>query len=119
MGNAFKKGESIEARYTKPTGLYPTCAWDERVVRRMILDRHLAPRFPGTEDPGEATEECPICFLVCVRGLGRGGGGAAGGLGRRACRAGDVAGSEVAGSDFFDSDSEYASNVSSLLLGTG
>lgn len=37
-------------RYTKPTGLYPNCPWDEKAVRRLILEGKLAPRFPGLEE---------------------------------------------------------------------
>jgi hypothetical protein len=45
--------------FVKPSGLYPTCAWDDKVVRRLILRRDLAPRFPGKDDPSAAArEEC-------------------------------------------------------------
>lgn len=51
--------------YTKPSGLYPSCAWDPKHVRRLILRRELAPRHPGRDDPSDdAQEECPICMLV-------------------------------------------------------
>jgi hypothetical protein len=45
--------------FVKPSGLYPTCAWDDKVVRRLILRRDIAPRFPGKDDPSAAArEEC-------------------------------------------------------------
>ncbi|GAB5030169.1 ring u-box domain-containing protein [Nannochloropsis oceanica] len=50
-------------RFTKPTGLYPSCAWEDKVVRKLILDGKLAPRFAGLEDKHNGTKECPICFL--------------------------------------------------------
>jgi hypothetical protein len=36
-------------RFTKATGLYPTCAWDERTVKKLILDGKVAPRLVGVE----------------------------------------------------------------------
>ena len=52
-------------RFTKPTGLYPTCAWEDKAVRKLILEGRLAPRFAGLEDKHKSfpTKECPICFL--------------------------------------------------------
>lgn len=56
---------AVEYLYTKPSGLYPTCAWDPKYVRRLILRGELAPRYPGRDDPDlDAREECPICMLV-------------------------------------------------------
>lgn len=45
--------------------LYPTCPWDVKSARRLIVDRKIAPRFPG-KDAKEScfTQECPICFMV-------------------------------------------------------
>ena len=38
---------------------------DLRAVRRLVLDRKLAPFFQGTGDPTTPLDvECPICFLV-------------------------------------------------------
>ena len=55
----------VELYYTKSTGLYPTCAWDPKLVRRLILRGELAPRYPGRDDQcPDAREECPICMLV-------------------------------------------------------
>ncbi|KAF1323393.1 hypothetical protein FI667_g10570, partial [Globisporangium splendens] len=51
-------------KYTKPTGLYPTCPWEQKAARRMIIDRKIAPRFPGREAKESCfTQECPICFM--------------------------------------------------------
>ena len=36
-------------RFTKPTGLYPSCQWDERTIRKMILEGKISPRFEGFE----------------------------------------------------------------------
>jgi protein-arginine kinase activator protein McsA len=46
-------------------------AGDERVLRRKVLDRQLAPFFRGKDEPGEDTEECPICMLNFQGGLNR------------------------------------------------
>ncbi|CAN8076422.1 unnamed protein product [Agarophyton chilense] len=49
----------------KSSGLYPTCNWDDKLVRRLILRGDLAPRYPGEDDPSpNVREECPICMLV-------------------------------------------------------
>lgn len=53
--------------YTKPSGLYPSCTWDAKVVRRLILRHELAPRYPGLDEvrgDGYDDEECPICMLA-------------------------------------------------------
>ncbi|EWM30312.1 ring u-box domain-containing protein [Nannochloropsis gaditana] len=53
-------------RFSKPCGLYPSCTWEDRTVRKLILEGRIAPCFPGMEDKGCGTEECPICFLRYV-----------------------------------------------------
>ncbi|TDH66904.1 hypothetical protein CCR75_008505 [Bremia lactucae] len=75
MGNSTSKKSGISSRrltigtreiekYTQPTGLYPTCPWEHKAARRLILERKLAPRFPGQEaKEGFFTLECPICFM--------------------------------------------------------
>ena len=76
-------------KYTKPTGyvcrthlrnllwvltllsfrLYPSCPWELKIARRLIVDRKLAPRFHGKEMKEEGfTLECPICFMVREKG---------------------------------------------------
>jgi hypothetical protein len=48
--------------------LYPTCPWELKTARRLIVERKLAPRFPGKEaKEGCFTLECPICFMVTER----------------------------------------------------
>mmetsp|Transcript_21446 Transcript_21446/g.31081 ORF Transcript_21446/g.31081 Transcript_21446/m.31081 type:complete len:497 (+) Transcript_21446:130-1620(+) len=48
---------------TTPTGLYESCAWDQRIVTRMIAEKKIAPRYKGSGVESPDTEECPICFL--------------------------------------------------------
>lgn len=51
--------------YTKPSGIYSQCLWDNKLVRRLILRAELAPLYPGIDDPCQhAREECPICMLI-------------------------------------------------------
>ncbi|TYZ63365.1 hypothetical protein PybrP1_000649 [[Pythium] brassicae (nom. inval.)] len=51
-------------KYTQPTGLYPSCPWELKAARRLILEKKIAPRFPGCEAKESGfTQECPICFM--------------------------------------------------------
>ncbi|CAH0516804.1 unnamed protein product [Peronospora belbahrii] len=51
-------------KYTRPTGLYPSCPWELKTARRLIVERKLAPRIPGKEvKEGDFSLECPICFM--------------------------------------------------------
>ncbi|OWZ15663.1 hypothetical protein PHMEG_00010657 [Phytophthora megakarya] len=74
MGNSTSKKNGISRRhstgtrelekYTHPTGLYPSCPWEFKTARRLIIERKLAPRFHGKEaKEGTFTLECPICFM--------------------------------------------------------
>ena len=63
MGNKFVRGGG-DSKFTKPTGLYPTCEWDDKAVKKLIVKKKVAPRYPGREEPGPELDECPICFLV-------------------------------------------------------
>ncbi|EEY70673.1 uncharacterized protein PITG_06150 [Phytophthora infestans T30-4] len=74
MGNSTSKKSGISRRHssstreleklTQPTGLYPSCPWELKTARRLIMERKLAPRFPGQETKeGCFTLECPICFM--------------------------------------------------------
>lgn len=68
MGNSPSKRRSASARelekFTHPTGLYPSCPWDHKSARSLIVERKLAPRFPGREaKEGVYALECPICFM--------------------------------------------------------
>ena len=61
-------------KYVGPTGLYSPGVWDvgahAGTVRRLILARKLAPRYPGQDDKDEQNnEECPICFMFYPGGL--------------------------------------------------
>lgn len=50
----------------KPTGLYASCSWDDKVIRKLIGDGRLSARVRGVEDESDskhAVVECPICFL--------------------------------------------------------
>jgi len=73
MGNkqSTRSRENIDPQLLKPTGLYPNCEWDERVLRRLILDRKLAPCHVGLEENSGEQEECPICMLNYPGGLNR------------------------------------------------
>lgn len=48
----------------KPSGIYPSCKWEDRAIRRLIGDGKLAARLPGKDSrTGAKDRECPICFL--------------------------------------------------------
>lgn len=66
MGNKSSSSSGApENTFFEPTGLYPSCAWDVKVVRQLVRKRRLAPRWPGVDEKtAEATESCPICFQV-------------------------------------------------------
>lgn len=73
MGNSSSKGEPIDERCLQPWGLYPELIWDkptQKAVKKLILDRKLAPFFPPAEAQRSAEdEECPICFMYYRGGL--------------------------------------------------
>nr|CCA16084.1 conserved hypothetical protein [Albugo laibachii Nc14] len=71
MGNAKSNmSTSNLIKYTRPTGLYASCPWDTKSVRRLIMEEKLAPRIPGKEDDDCVyTEECPICLLYYPKAL--------------------------------------------------
>jgi len=71
MGNKLSRNKSVDSKFTKPTGLYPTCEWDEKTVKKLINKKKVAPRYPGREEPGPDLDECPICFLWYPGGLNR------------------------------------------------
>jgi len=53
----------LDAR-CQPTGLYSSCPWDYKQIRRLIGDGKLAARVKGTEDrESDGDSECPICFF--------------------------------------------------------
>mmetsp|Transcript_5198 Transcript_5198/g.9535 ORF Transcript_5198/g.9535 Transcript_5198/m.9535 type:complete len:545 (+) Transcript_5198:71-1705(+) len=48
----------------RPSGLYQSCQWDDRAIRRLVADGRLAARLKGTDGRECSTDhECPICFL--------------------------------------------------------
>ncbi|CAB9500239.1 May negatively regulate the SNF1 kinase (By similarity) [Seminavis robusta] len=48
----------------RPSGLYPSCQWEDKAVRKLIGDGKLSARLRGTENRSSPTDrECPICFL--------------------------------------------------------
>ncbi|KAG6611283.1 ring u-box domain-containing protein [Phytophthora cinnamomi] len=71
MGNSTSKKtkrHSVSSRelekFTQPTGLYPSCPWELKAARRLVVERKIAPRFPGREaKEGCFSLECPICFM--------------------------------------------------------
>jgi hypothetical protein len=66
MGNGNRK-DAIDSKYLRPNGLY-NLEWDLKVVKKMILERKIAPFYPGKDNAHELeSEECPICFLVSLR----------------------------------------------------
>eukprot|EP01098_Paradermamoeba_levis_P008473 TRINITY_DN3514_c0_g1_i1.p1 TRINITY_DN3514_c0_g1~~TRINITY_DN3514_c0_g1_i1.p1 ORF type:complete len:523 (-),score=168.70 TRINITY_DN3514_c0_g1_i1:302-1870(-) len=77
MGNTNekkKKDSPPEAVNVTPvsTGLYQKCTWDQRILRRLILEKKLAPIVSGQPDKTALElEECPICFLYYPTGLNR------------------------------------------------
>jgi hypothetical protein len=71
MGNKFSIKRGPESAFTKPTGLYPSCEWDDKTVKKLINKKKIAPRYPGREDQGPDLDECPICFLWYPGGLNR------------------------------------------------
>lgn len=70
MGNSSSKGPPIDEQCLAPWGVYPDLVWDkptQRVVKKLILDRKLAPFFPPAESKTSAEdEECPICFMFLL-----------------------------------------------------
>ena len=49
----------------QPSGLYPSCEWDAKQIRRLIGDGRLAPRLKGSDSRcTKSDRECPICFML-------------------------------------------------------
>ena len=73
MGGSNSKGEPIDERCLQPWGLYPELVWDkptQKAVKKLIMDRKLAPFFPPAEaQRSPEDEECPICFMYYRGGL--------------------------------------------------
>ena len=44
--------------------LYPSCEWEDKLIRKLIGDGKIAARLEGAADRRSVTDvECPICFL--------------------------------------------------------
>jgi len=76
MGNSSSKKETskdVQNLPFTPTGLYGELRnWDLKVIRRLILNKKLAPLYVGEEkEESPELEECPICFLFYPGGLNR------------------------------------------------
>jgi len=71
MGSSnSKKLSPEEMKYLTPTGLYPSCSWDLKTIRKLIMEKKLAPFYPGREEKDAPDlDECPICFMVCCTHL--------------------------------------------------
>lgn len=61
VSNALGLSKAELDERCKPSGLYSTCNWDEKTIRRLIGDGKLASRPPSKETDGQ--HECPICFF--------------------------------------------------------
>jgi len=63
--NSKRPAASEEVKYLSPTGLYPSCNWDLKTIRKLIIEKKLAPFYPGREEKDSSElDECPICFMV-------------------------------------------------------
>eukprot|EP01115_Flamella_aegyptia_P012268 TRINITY_DN60570_c0_g2_i2.p1 TRINITY_DN60570_c0_g2~~TRINITY_DN60570_c0_g2_i2.p1 ORF type:complete len:129 (-),score=18.73 TRINITY_DN60570_c0_g2_i2:50-436(-) len=64
MGINLSKKDNIESKHCVPLGLYPSCNWDNKTIKKLILEKKLAPIFDGIEENenNEPLDECPICF---------------------------------------------------------
>jgi hypothetical protein len=70
--NSKRPAASEEMKYLSPTGLYPSCNWDLKTIRKLIIEKKLAPFYPGREEKDSPElDECPICFMFYAGGLNR------------------------------------------------
>jgi len=72
MGQTFNKKETYLPNQLIPqNNLYGTLRWDLKVVRKLIIDKKVAPFYLGKSEPGPEGdyEECPICFFNYQGGL--------------------------------------------------
>ena len=63
LGNKYKLPKEFEKYAIRPNGLYPTCPYEDKIVKNWIYEGKLAPRFPGADVKVSGAEECPICML--------------------------------------------------------
>jgi len=74
MGNVFVTKKDIEPRFLRPNGIYPPeqLKWDLKTMKKFVLERKVAPFYPGTEESTHPfDEECPICMMYYSGGLNR------------------------------------------------
>jgi len=70
LPSPFRSGGSLglskaelDAR-CQPSGLYPSCEWEPKQIRRLIGDGKLAARLKGSDSCiSKSDRECPICFM--------------------------------------------------------
>jgi len=72
MGNTLDKKGAIDPKYLLPQAPYSKTAWDSKLLKKSVMEKRLAPFFPGAEEKASVEmEECPICFLYYPGGLNR------------------------------------------------
>jgi hypothetical protein len=62
MGQILTK-KGLESRHCSTVGLYDSCSWDPKTLKKLIIEKKLAPIFVGTGECKEDLDECPICML--------------------------------------------------------
>ncbi|KAG7369308.1 hypothetical protein IV203_032051 [Nitzschia inconspicua] len=65
VGGALGLSRAELDKRATPSGLYSSCPWDDKAVRKLIADGKIAARQKGTEFQTTHAyhQECPICFL--------------------------------------------------------
>eukprot|EP01091_Cochliopodium_minus_P013160 TRINITY_DN4165_c0_g1_i1.p1 TRINITY_DN4165_c0_g1~~TRINITY_DN4165_c0_g1_i1.p1 ORF type:complete len:275 (+),score=90.46 TRINITY_DN4165_c0_g1_i1:204-1028(+) len=56
------------------SGLYTTCLWTEKDIKKLVYEKHIAPLYKGLSElieDRDDIEECPICLLNYEHGLNR------------------------------------------------
>lgn len=59
MGLKLSRAAPVEERWLRPTGLYPDADVDLKKLRRLILDRKLAPCYEGLDEEPSSLEVRP------------------------------------------------------------
>ena len=62
MGQVISRKQSLESKHCSTLGLYDSCSWDNKTLKKLIVEKKLAPIFTGA-DQKDDLEECPICML--------------------------------------------------------
>eukprot|EP01089_Gocevia_fonbrunei_P002222 TRINITY_DN12216_c0_g1_i2.p1 TRINITY_DN12216_c0_g1~~TRINITY_DN12216_c0_g1_i2.p1 ORF type:complete len:367 (-),score=78.37 TRINITY_DN12216_c0_g1_i2:99-1199(-) len=72
LNSKLQKGSSVELKYCNLNGIYPTCTWENKIIKKWIIEKKVAPLYPGQEEKtNRELDECPICFLYYPGGLNR------------------------------------------------